>query len=211
MRTSMRAIVAAGGVPLLLCGLIGCATPQYGQPPAPDPTGIPTLRELDPDDAPVLAEPVGSPTGTLRAARIPQMGAVVTDDGGWVLYRFDKDVAGSGESACTGNCAAVWPPVLTDGNPQLEGIPARLVGTVLRDDGAMQLTLGGWPLYRYVGDLQPGQWKGQMVNGTWWVVAPDGQKNLTCLPTATPTAATPPGGPADASQPEPEPDPGYGY
>jgi predicted lipoprotein with Yx(FWY)xxD motif len=146
---------------------------------------------LDPADA-VLAAPVGIPTEKLIATTIPKMGAVVTDAKGWVLYRFDKDTAPATASACVGQCAAVWPPVLSDGNPILEGIPASLVGTLTRDDGATQLTLGGWPLYRYVGDTTPGTWAGQMVNGTWFVSGPDGRKNLTCLPTATPTAAAPP-------------------
>ena len=188
MNRLMMAIVA---VPVLF--LLGaCATPT-GSYDASDDTRNQTSPEasLDPANA-VLADPVGIPTEKLIAATIPKMGAVVTDGKGWVLYRFDKDTSPATASACVGQCAAIWPPVLSDGNPILEGIPANLVGTLSRDDGATQLTLGGWPLYRYVGDTTPGTWLGQMVNGTWFVSGPDGKKNLTCLPTATPTAAAPP-------------------
>jgi hypothetical protein len=96
-------------------------------------------------------------------------------------------------------CARVWPPALTDGNPQIQGVADDKVGTVNRPDGTRQLTIGGWPVYRYIGDKQPGQWKGQGVGGTWFVVAPDGKKNLTCLPTSTPKAVAPPPAEGDAS------------
>ena len=89
--------------------------------------------------------------------------------------------------------------MLTDGTPQLVGIPAKLVGTIERDDGAKQVTLNGWPLYRYIGDPKPGAWKGQLVNGTWFVTAPTGKKNLTCVPTSTPKPVQPPADSSDDS------------
>jgi hypothetical protein len=55
------------------------------------------------------------------------------------------------------------------------------------------VTLGGWPLYRFAADPGPGKWKGQGVGGTWFVVAPDGKRNLSCLPpgVSAPKAANP--------------------
>jgi predicted lipoprotein with Yx(FWY)xxD motif len=140
------------------------------------------------------AAAVGSKTTKLVAKTIARMGQVVTDDKGWVLYRFDKDTANPPASNCKDKCAQVWPPLLSsDGNvPQLEGVDSTLVGTIQRADGGNQITLGGWPLYRYVGDKTPGKWTGQAVGGTWFVSSPTGKKNLTCLPTSTPTAAAPP-------------------
>jgi predicted lipoprotein with Yx(FWY)xxD motif len=141
----------------------------------------------------------GSWTGALRAERIKKMGSVVTDQQGWVLYRFDKDTANGIASACEGKCAAIWPPAITrDGIPSLRGIPRRLVGTVTRADGTKQLTLNGWPLYRYIGDKVRGQWKGQNVGGTWFVIAPSGKKNLTCVPENPPPPPAPPAAPAAA-------------
>ncbi len=133
-------------------------------------------------------------TDQLLAKKIKRMGRVVIDEKGWVLYRFDKDVGGATpKSNCDGKCAAIWPPVLTDGRgPALNGILDEKVGTVVRSDGTQQLTLGGWPLYRYIGDKKPGQWKGQGVGGTWFVVAPSGKKNLTCVPKNPPPPPEPP-------------------
>jgi predicted lipoprotein with Yx(FWY)xxD motif len=200
LKSTKRILTAAAGLPLLLalgaCNR-GYAT-AYDTPnnaaatstPAPNPKASDALAAGAPA---ALAVPVGIPTDKLIATTIPKMGQVVTDAKGWVLYRFDKDTAGQKPvSACSGKCAEVWPPMLTDGNPTLEGIPSNMVGTITRDDGSSQLTLAGWPLYRYIGDPKPGAWKGQMVNGTWFVIAPDGKKNVTCLPTATPTAVSPP-------------------
>jgi len=202
--TSKRFIATVVGVPmafgLAAFGAVACGqgygTDPYGTNGAPVSitiTPAPSLNNVK-AGAGALEAPVGSPTDKLIATTIPKMGKVVTDANGWVLYRFDKDTAKpSSATACSGTCATVWPPVLTDGNPTIVGMASSLVGTVTRDDGATQLTLAGWPLYRYIGDVTPGTWKGQSVNGTWFVIAPDGKKNLTCVPTATPTAVAPPG------------------
>jgi predicted lipoprotein with Yx(FWY)xxD motif len=140
------------------------------------------------------AEPVTTPN-SLVAKTIPKMGQVVTDARGWTLYRFDRDTGGARPTSnCVGTCADVWPPALTDGHPTLVGIDPKLVGTIRRPDGTLQLTLHGWALYRYIGDPKPGAWKGQGVAGTWWVSARDGSKNLTCVPKGTPKAVPPPSG-----------------
>jgi predicted lipoprotein with Yx(FWY)xxD motif len=132
-------------------------------------------------------------TDKLTGTKVPKMGEVIEDEGGWVLYRLDKDTAKSpSKSACEGSCAKVWPPALTnDGKPKLNGVQSKLVGTVTRADGSKQLTVAGWPLYRYIGDKTPGKWSGQNVAGTWFVIKPDGTKNLTCLPPKSKAVAPP--------------------
>ncbi|MEU1756540.1 hypothetical protein AB0K20_03760 [Micromonospora matsumotoense] len=131
-------------------------------------------------------------TDQLVGKKIARMGKVVVDQEGFILYRFDKDSDDPPSSNCVDKCAQVWPPALTDGNPQLQGVSDDKVGTVTRQDGTRQITIGGWPVYRYIGDKKAGQWKGQGVGGTWFVVDPNGKKNLTCLPTGTPKAVAPP-------------------
>ncbi|MFI9642355.1 hypothetical protein ACIG87_20195 [Micromonospora sp. NPDC051925] len=131
-------------------------------------------------------------TDQLVGKKIARMGSVVVDQEGFILYRFDKDSDDPPSSNCVDKCAQVWPPALTDGNPQLQGVSDDKVGTVTRQDGTRQITIGGWPVYRYIGDKKAGQWKGQGVGGTWFVVDPNGKKNLTCLPTGTPKAVAPP-------------------
>ena len=59
-------------------------------------------------------------TNKLRATKVKRMGTAVVDEGGWVLYRFDKDKSNPSKSNCEGTCAKIWPPALTDGDPELE-------------------------------------------------------------------------------------------
>ena len=49
-------------------------------------------------------------------------------------------------------------------------------GTITWDDGTMQVTLGGMPLYTFSGDSDAGDVTGQGVQDVWWAVAPDGTK-----------------------------------
>jgi predicted lipoprotein with Yx(FWY)xxD motif len=128
-------------------------------------------------------KPAGNLTDELIATTVPKMGNVVTDSKGWVLYRFDKDSSKPPKSACAGDCAKVWPPVLADKTLKLVGdLDGDTVGTVRRADGGLQVTIGNWPVYRYIGDKKPGQWKGQNVGGVWFVIDKAGKKNVTCLP-----------------------------
>jgi predicted lipoprotein with Yx(FWY)xxD motif len=196
-RSVKRSVVVAGA----LVALSACAPAGYQEssPGAAEPVAV---AAAEPSVA-ATPEPSRSPaadaperdvdlTEELIGKRVAKMGRVVTDEDGWVLYRFDKDTADPPTSNCSGICAQVWPPVLTDGEPALTGIAEDRIGTITRQDGTRQVTLGGWPLYRYVGDRKPGQWKGQGVSGTWFVVAPDGKKNLSCLPVGTPKPVAPP-------------------
>lgn len=117
--------------------------------------------------------------GTILSANsTQQLGTVVVDGQGYTLYRFDKDSTKPPASNCAGECAQKWPPVLaTPGTPlTVEGVAQENVGTINRPDGSIQLTLAGWPVYRYSGDPQPGATAGQGVGGTWAAVTPDGDK-----------------------------------
>jgi predicted lipoprotein with Yx(FWY)xxD motif len=152
-------------------------------------------------------------TTELNAKTLPRMGKVVTDQDGFILYRFDKDTAKPPRTNCFGKCEQVWPPAFTDGNTTVDGIDENLVGAVTRKDGTRQLTIAGWPVYHYIGDNKPGRWTGQAVGNVWFVVAPDGKKNLTCLPKTPPKAAEPPAQeeapPGDGGYEEPPPGDGY--
>ncbi|MEU5561628.1 COG4315 family predicted lipoprotein [Micromonospora musae] len=210
-----RTVVAAAGA---LVVLTACAPAGYepANPAAAEPVAVAAAEpsvSAEPDasaEAPAADAPPADVklTEKLVGKTVPKMGKVVTDEKGWVLYRFDNDSADPPSSNCVDKCAEVWPPALTDGDPQLSGVAADDVGTITRQDGTRQLTLAGWPVYRYIGDKKPGQWKGQGVGGTWFVVAPDGKKNLSCLPKGTPKAVAPPsdsGGGSDYG------DSGYSY
>ncbi|MGW0832604.1 hypothetical protein [Streptomyces prunicolor] len=94
------------------------------------------------------------------------------------LYRFDKDTASPSKSNCNDDCAVKWPPVTIEegGNVYLAGVNPKEVGAIRRDDGQVQITVGGWPVYRFSGDSEPGDLNGQGVGGTWFAVGPTGDK-----------------------------------
>jgi predicted lipoprotein with Yx(FWY)xxD motif len=163
----------------------------------PNSTALPGSDEA-PADAPKLT--AAQLTSELNGTKVKKMGEVIEDENGFVLYRFDKDSNKPAKSTCDGDCAKVWPPALTEnGKPEIKGVDPKVVGTVTRADGTKQLTVKGWPLYRYVGDTKAGTWKGQNVNGTWFVIKPDGAKNLTCLPKISKPVAPPADSSADDS------------
>ncbi|TDC32670.1 hypothetical protein E1211_20490 [Micromonospora sp. 15K316] len=209
-----RTVVAAAGA---LVALTACAPAGYepANPTAAEPVAVAAAEPSASAEPDASAEPAADAppadvelTEKLVGKTVPKMGKVVTDEKGWVLYRFDNDSADPPSSNCVDKCAEVWPPALTDGDPQLSGVKADDVGTITRQDGTRQLTLAGWPVYRYIGDKKPGQWKGQGVGGTWFVVAPDGKKNLSCLPKGTPKAVAPP---SDSDGGSDYGDSGYSY
>jgi predicted lipoprotein with Yx(FWY)xxD motif len=132
-----------------------------------------------------------APTTKLAAARSGSLGLVVTDAEGRTLYRFDEDDTEPPKSNCAGDCATQWPAALVFDRREvaLEGVDQRLVGTVTRADGSIQLTLAGSPLYRFAGDTRPGETLGQGVGGTWFAVTPAGARAAQAEPTQQPSQA----------------------
>ncbi|MFE0427675.1 SCO0930 family lipoprotein, partial [Streptomyces sp. NPDC058953] len=114
--------------------------------------------------------------GKLSVWQSGPLGPVVTDSTGFTLYRFDNDTASPPKTTCEGDCAKAWPPVLAADAGAAEGMDPALLGAVARADGTRQLTLKGWPLYRFAKDTGPRQTNGQGVGGTWFAAAPDGDK-----------------------------------
>lgn len=188
----------------------GSSASDYGAQPAanavdstasPEATATPGAEaEGDADSG--VEVPEDEVTTELKAAAVKKMGETVQNQDGFVLYRFDDDKAKpSAVSNCNDDCEKVWPAALINKGetPTLEGVDAEKVGTVEREDGTLQLTLDNWPLYTYIGDKEPGQWKGQNVAGKWFVITPEGTKNLTCLP-AVSKAVAPPADDAEESE-----------
>lgn len=101
-------------------------------------------------------------------------GKVVVDAKGMSVYFFTKDTKDSGTSACTGQCIAAWPPVLTDSaTPAVDGVSGK-IGTIATPDGKKQVTINGMPVYYYVKDRAPGDVAGQGVGNVWYLVNPAG-------------------------------------
>ncbi|HEY2372640.1 MAG TPA: hypothetical protein VGH82_08815 [Gaiellaceae bacterium] len=107
-----------------------------------------------------------------------KLGTILVDSKGIALYDFVKDKGTT--SACYGACAALWPPLLTTGEPVAgAGVRSSLLGTTKRKDGKLEVTYGGHPLYYFVTDRKPGQTTGQAVNqfgGPWWVISAAGKE-----------------------------------
>ena len=116
-----------------------------------------------------------APAENALATGDSDLGRVVVDADGRTVYVFAEDEPGSGGSACTGGCAATWPAVPAgDDAPTSVGVDGEL-GTIEREDGSLQVTLDGRPLYLFAGDSAPGDVTGQGVDGTWFVVGADGE------------------------------------
>ena len=97
-------------------------------------------------------------------------GQYLVDRQGHSVYLFEKDEGG--ESYCSGACAAVWPPLETSTAPRAgAGIQAGALATIKRDDGDMQVTYHGHPLYYYAADAStPGKTRGEDIEqfGSGW-------------------------------------------
>jgi predicted lipoprotein with Yx(FWY)xxD motif len=126
--------------------------------------------------SPAPATPTSA--ATIAVANNSKLGQLLVDGSGRTLYLFEADKGTS--STCYGQCAAYWPPLLTNGAPIAgTGASASLLGTTTRTDGTVEVTYGGHPLYYVVTDHNPGDATGQGVNNfgaPWDVVGPDGKQ-----------------------------------
>lgn len=111
-------------------------------------------------------------TGALAQTAAPakvadtSKGKALVDAKGMTLYTFDRDSAG--KSACNGQCAQNWPPLMAGANAAASGNWS----VITRDDGAKQWAYKGKPLYTWVKDAKPGDVTGDGVNNVWHVAAP---------------------------------------
>ena len=98
-------------------------------------------------------------------------GAVVAAANGMSLYLFTND-KGDGKSTCYGDCAGSWPALTVASAGDLtagSGVTGAL-GTITRDDGTLQVTYNGLPLYFFKNDKAPGDANGVYEN--WEAVKP---------------------------------------
>lgn len=88
------------------------------------------------------------------------LGQYLADPSGKALYAYGSDT--SGVSNCTGSCLSAWPAYQDKG--ATTDLPAG-VGTITRtDNGQVQYTYNGLPLYYFASD-SPGQVTGNGVSG----------------------------------------------
>ena len=91
--------------------------------------------------------------------------------GGFVLYRFSRDGAGS-KNTCVKvqGCPKAWPALTTVNKPHAgTGVKASLLGTTKLPNGKKQVTYAGHPLYRYAFDQKGSTFYiGVFASGGFW-------------------------------------------
>ena len=107
-------------------------------------------------------------SATAADAPATPMNGMLVGPNQMTLYTFDRDLAGSGKSACNGPCAANWPPLMA----RAEDRPQGDWSIVLRDDGSRQWAFKGRPLYYWTKDAKPGDRSGDGVNKLWRLATP---------------------------------------
>ncbi len=95
-----------------------------------------------------------------------EQGGMLVDHQGMTLYTFDKDAGG--KSACNGQCAQNWPPLMAEAGAKAEG----QWSVVTRDDGSSQWAYAGKPLYTFVMDKKAGDVSGEGKMGVWHIAKP---------------------------------------
>ena len=106
------------------------------------------------------------------------LGRVLVNGRGRTIYLFEKDE--HGKSACSGQCAGFWPPLITSGKPlATAGAKTSLLGTTKRADGRLQVTYNRHPLYTFVKDTRKGQTNGEGIDAfgaEWYALSAAGAK-----------------------------------
>jgi len=95
----------------------------------------------------------------------PVLKPVYADAKGMTLYVFDKDVE-AGKSACGGDCAKAWPPLVAPAEARAFGDWS----VVARDDGARQWAFKGKPLHTSAKDTKLGEANGNGADGAWHAI-----------------------------------------
>lgn len=167
-----RSILGGGGlaaVAVLLAACGGSSSPSPSQPASP-----PSSSPSAPGTAPGAT---GAASASVSLSSTP-LGQVLVNAQGFTLYLFQADTAA--KSACSGACAAVWPPADATGPPVAgSGLTASLLTTLTRADGTKQLEYNGHPLYTYAGDSAAGQTTGEgntSFGAGWFAVDAAGNK-----------------------------------
>jgi predicted lipoprotein with Yx(FWY)xxD motif len=131
-------------------------------------------------DTTTAKSPPGAESGAavLTVATAPGIGPVLVNSDGFTVYDFHKDKGTT--SSCYGSCAGTWPPVTTEGAPQVgEGASSSQLGTTKRKDGSVQVTYAGHPLYTYAADKKPGEANGQDIDSfgaEWYALQGSGEE-----------------------------------
>jgi len=171
-RLLMIALVVIAAIAVMACSSgTGAATASPAAPSV-------AASEAPPSVAPSQAEPseAASPAAeaTVEVTELTGFGpGLYAGENGLTVYTFTKDVKDSGKSACTGGCLETWPALTVPAGSAPtagEGVTGTL-GTITREDnGSLQVTYNGLPLYFFKNDKAEGDANGIYEN--WNAVKP---------------------------------------
>ena len=150
------------------CSGAATATPAASTSAASAPAASAPAASAPASGAPAAGGPV------IMTATVGTQGTlVVASANGMTVYTFTKDVANSGASTCTGGCLTKWPALTVPAGSTptgASGVTGK-IGTITRtDDGTLQVTYNGLPLYLYSGDKAAGDANG--IYTGWAAVKP---------------------------------------
>jgi predicted lipoprotein with Yx(FWY)xxD motif len=124
--------------------------------------------------------------------RKTSLGRVLVNAKGHTLYVFMKDKRG--KSACGGQCAKFWPPLLAHGKRTIgPGVRRSLLSVARRADGRRQLRYRHHPLYTFALDKHAGQTNGEGLlefGARWYAISAAGRVVKKAQPPTTTTQST---------------------
>lgn len=177
-----RSTFAAAGLPLILI-LAACSS---GAGATTAPTTLPAASAPEASAPPASAPAASSDAGASASAATSETvdlkvaagsGSVtnyLTGKDGKTLYVFANDTADSGKSACgAGACLDNWPPFVVSSLDEVtpDSAVTGKLALITRDDGKMQVTYKGKPLYYFAGDQAAGDTNGATIP-KWGVATP---------------------------------------
>jgi predicted lipoprotein with Yx(FWY)xxD motif len=175
MRNQIAIAVGAAGIGLVVAACSSGSSTASSSPASSSAAAAPAATQAT---SPAATGPASS-TATVSLATVSGIpGKALVGSNGRTLYLFQADK--SDTSACTGACAAAWPPYTVTGTPTAgSGVSQSLLGTITRPGGSMQLTYNGHQLYYFTADTAGGTAHGQAVKAfgaEWYVVGASGGK-----------------------------------
>ena len=173
-KRSLLMIGASLLIAALALGAIACGDDEDdgdgAAPTATEAVGEEPTATTAADGEPTEGEP--SAFATIIVTENADLGPILTTTDGYTVYQFDNDEPGV--SNCGEGCVDLWLPLPVAGTPTGgEGVTGEL-GTITRDDGSIQVTYDGLPLYYYANDPSPGDTNGDGIGGVWHVVSVGG-------------------------------------
>ncbi len=139
-----------------------------------DPRGMWIANSQNPGNASLVTNPGNAnshPAANIILTNNTIYGEILTDIAGYTLYFFANDAFEA--SVCYDQCEINWPVFYRDSIMVSDGLIQSDFATITRNDGSMQTTYKGWPLYYFKNDTAPGDVKGENVGGIWFVAKPD--------------------------------------